>query len=112
MASLKANEPFQRIVKQIMEPFLEKGNVFGLNQFAYRKERGARDALALLTLEWLSAFNRREQIVVYCSDVKGAFDRVRVERLISKLKAKGVHPKLVKLIESWLQERRARVLVG
>ena len=102
----------ERITRQITEPFLEKSNVFGFNQFAYRKARGARDALALLMLEWLSAFNQREKIVIYCSDVAGAFDRVRVERLISKLHAKGVHPKLVKLIESWLQERRARVLVG
>jgi hypothetical protein len=32
--------------------------------------------------------------------------------LLAKLSAKGVHPKLVKLIRSWLQPRQATVVVG
>ena len=102
----------ERLVKQMTEPYLERSGGFGNNQFAYRKNRGARDVLALLTLEWLHAFNCRDKVVVYCSDVAGAFDRVRLERLVEKLHAKGIHPKLIKLLESWLQERRARVIVG
>ena len=55
---------------------------------------------------------QRKQILVYCSDVAGAFDRVSRERLLAKLIAKGIHPKLVKLIGSWLEPRNASVVIG
>ena len=84
----------------------------GENQFAYKTERGARDALAYLVLTWLSGFGRSKKFVLYCSDVAGAFDRVRVERLLAKLRAKGVTEKWVKLFASWLRERPAQVVVG
>ena len=50
--------------------------------------------------------------MVYCSDVSGAFDKVPKERLLAKLVAKGIHPKLIKLISSWLESRQATVAVG
>ena len=102
----------ERIIKKITEPHLERTNAYGTNQFAYRTGRGARDSLALLMMKWITALNGRKKIIIYCSDVAGAFDRVCMKRLKAKLIAKGVHPKLVKLFESWLEERRARVLVG
>ena len=46
---------------------------FGPNQFAYRKGRGTRDALAHLTLAWVLSLNRRKKVAVYCSYVAGAF---------------------------------------
>ena len=47
----------------------------------------------------------------YCSDVSGAFDRVRAEKLLEKLRCKGVHPAFVDLAGSWLQQRSAQVVV-
>ena len=55
--------------------------------------------------------NRRKKVAVYCSHVSGAFDRVRAERLLEKLRCKGVHPTMVALTESWLQQRTAHVVV-
>ena len=46
-----------------------------------------------------------------CSDVSGAFDRVSTERLLAKLQNSGVHPKIVKVLQSWLGERSASVVV-
>ena len=102
----------ERLIKRMVEPYLEHSLALGVNQFAYRAQRGARDALAFLTLQWMCALNKRQNIVVYCSDVAGAFDRVSMERLIAKLYAKGVNEKLIRLFESWLQARRARVAIG
>ena len=48
---------------------------------------------------------------MYCSDVSGAFDRVRAERLLEKLQSKGVHPTMIALVGSWLQQRTAQVVV-
>ena len=52
----------ERLVKRLLEPYLERTVGFGPNQFAYRAKRGARDAIALLTIEWISQINRRGKI--------------------------------------------------
>ena len=62
-------------------------------------------------MSWLLALNRHKKVPVYCSDVSGAFDRVRAERLVEKLRCTGVHPTMVALTESWLQQRTAHVVV-
>ena len=93
-------------------PFLTDTVAYGPNQFAYAKGRGARDALALLTLTWLAAFDRGEKIMMYCSDVSGAFDKVCRKRLVQRLLAQGLHPDLAEILGSWLEERRATVLVN
>ena len=60
----------------------------GANQFAYKTKRGARDLLVFLVLTWLHGFGQGKKYVLYCSDVAGAFDRVRLERLEEKLRSK------------------------
>ena len=64
--------------------------IIGPNQFAYIKNRGSRDALAYLVLSWLLAFMEKGRVALYCSDVSGAFDKVRADRLVEKLKSKGM----------------------
>ena len=81
----------ERIIKGMLDPYLERTLSYGENQFAYRQHRGARDVLALLMLEWMVVFNDRGNIAVYASDVAGAFDRVDTTRLAAKLRAKGMN---------------------
>ena len=84
----------------------------GPNQFAYQKARGARDALAYMTLTWIAGFNSKMKFCIYCSDVSGAFDRVSRPRLLAKLRASGVDEELVDLLSSWLDAREAVVVGG
>jgi hypothetical protein len=102
----------ERLLKSLYYPYLISSTAFGPSQFAYTTGRGARDALAILALTWLSALATGRKIGVYCSDVSGAFDRVSLERLVAKLRKKGIHPKIVKVLTSWLQQRFAEVVVG
>ena len=51
-------------------------------------------------MKWLLAFNAGHSIIVYGSDVSGAFDRVGADRLANKLTAKGVNERIVKLLVS------------
>ena len=101
----------ERLLLPLIEPHISRTVAFGPNQFAHTKCRGARDALAYLTMSWLLALNRRKKVAVNCADVSGAFDRVRADRLLEKLRCKGVHPTMVALTESWLQQRTAHVVV-
>ena len=65
-----------------------------------------------MLLDWIFAFNNRQKVALYSSDVSGAFDRVSRKRLIQKLNNAGVHFRIIRLISSWLDERRANVIVG
>jgi hypothetical protein len=102
----------ERLLRPLFVPFLVKHDGFGPNQFAYMEGRGARDAIAFMLLRWIEALVKRRKVAIYCSDVAGAFDRVNKERLLAKLAAKKVHPKVIAVIKSWLRSRKATVVVG
>ena len=85
--------------------------VIGPSQFAYIKNRGSRDALAYLVLSWLLSFMEKARVALYCSDVSGAFDKVRAAHLVEKLKSKGMPAKLLCLVASWLRDRVGNVVV-
>ena len=102
----------ERVLKIMLMPHVVRTIGYGPNQFAYSEGKGTRDALAFLMMEWILTINDRGKVIVYNSDVSGAFDRVSVERLVDKLRSKGFHPRLIEVIKSWLQQRRAKVVVG
>ena len=101
----------ERMIGHLFQPYFESTGAYGPNQFAYRKKRGYRDLLALNVMHWISSFNAGKRVALYCSDVAGAFDRVSAERLAAKLEAKGIHPRLLRLLRSWLGERKSVVVV-
>jgi len=65
-----------------------------------------------LVLSWLLFFSSGKRIGLYCSDVQGAFDRVSTERLLKRLTCCRIHPQFLAVLKSWLQERKASVVVG
>lgn len=109
--SAQLSKVVERLLGRYFLPFLEGTNAYGTNQFAYRQGRGSKDALALNTLQWLWWLDSGKKVGLYCSDVSGAFDRVATDRLLRKLEARGVRGKALKLLGSWLEERRAVVVV-
>ena len=101
----------ERCLAVHLQPFLENSIAFGPNQFAYMKGRGAKDALALNVVRWITWLGEGCRIGLYCSDVSGAFDRVPSQRLMAKLRSKGVHKLLLDVLDSWLRDRSAVVVV-
>jgi len=102
----------ERLLQALYAPFLATVGGYGPNQFAYLKARGARDALAMLVLQWVRVLALGSKIGVYCSDVSGAFDRVAMDRLIAKLRRRRLNPQIIKVLTSWLQQRLAHVVVS
>ena len=102
----------ERFVAMVFEPHVTKHDLYGPRQWAYQRRKGARDTLAYLVARWLLALGTGHKVVLFCADVAGAFDRVDAKRLVRKLLAKGLHPQVVKVLESWLQQRKAYVVVG
>ena len=96
---------------KLFEPELEANCGFGPNQFAYLKGKGARDAIAILVLQWITGWAAKKIWAIYCSDVSGAFDKVSSELLITKLRRSEISPEIVSVLESWLAPRSAQVIV-
>ena len=107
----QVSKTVERVMAELLMPTFKSNCIFGSRQFAYTKGRGYKDALALMTLSWLQGLERGSIIGVYCSDVSGAFDRVCERRLGEKLERAGVHPRLCKLLLSWLEPRTSEVVV-
>ena len=63
-------------------------------------------------MSWLCLLVAGYRVGIYCSDVSGAFDRVSAKRLLARLRSNGVHPRFLRLFESWLSSRTARVNVA
>ena len=80
----------KRLLGRFFLPFLEKTGAYGPNQWAYRKCRGCKDALAANALQWVWWLHCGYKVGLYCSDVSGAFDKVRSERLLQKLHSLGM----------------------
>ncbi len=102
----------ERILSDLFQPHFEKAGLYGPRQFAYMKGRGHRDALLLNVLQWLLWLELGNIVGLYCSDVSGAFDRVCKELLGYKLRSSGLPSRIVAVLESWLDDRVAEVIVG
>ena len=103
----------ERVLAAIfITPFVKTLSLFGENQFAYTKERGAREELAFFVFYCLFAFSRSQKVAFHQGDVAGAFDKVDSNILLRKCRTVGLHPKFLKLLHSWLRGRSASVITG
>ena len=82
-----------------------------------KKKRGggegaAPDTLAIKKVKvWWCTFSKGSAPLSF-SDVAGAFDRIKSELLVLKFQSHGIHSRMIEVIRSWLQRRRAAVVVG
>ena len=102
----------ERAVGTVFVPWAESNDLYGPNQYAYSKGKSYKDTLAVNVCNWLLKMERGFLVGLYCSDVSGAFDRVEKDRLGHKLRATGLHPLAVAFLESWLEDRLSRAVVG
>ena len=92
--------------------FLEKSGCWSESQFAYRQAHSCQDALAYVVCSWISLLHKGLRVGVYCSDIKGAFDRVLAELLLMKLERYGVSQKAMAFLRSYLDSRQAVVVIA
>ena len=102
----------ERIIGSSFLGWAFRHGLYGRNQYAYSTGRSHRDALAINVCNWLMILENGQIVGLYCSDVSGAFDRVRKERLISKLRLSGLNRRVVQFLESWLEDRQSSVIVA
>ena len=80
----QTSKAMERLLGKLFLLNLHASVQFEPRQYAYTPGRGARDALLTVILEWLVAFATGRKVILYCSDVAGAFDKVPADRLSNK----------------------------
>ncbi|XP_068719429.1 uncharacterized protein [Montipora capricornis] len=76
------------------------------------KKRGHSTATALIKLadDWRKSLDEKQEVGVVAIDLSKAFDCICHNLLLAKLKAYGLHDTALKLLRSFLQERKQRVM--
>lgn len=72
------------------------------NHFGARKQRSAEQALLLLQEQILTAWRGRRTLSLISFDVKGAYNGVCKERLLQRMKARGIPEKLLRWIDLYI----------
>ena len=91
----------ESIIKDEIMAHLKKHNLIRLSTRFYAKE---------MMLSWKKQVDKGHPVNIIYMDFAKAFDMVH-RRLLEKLKAHGIGPKLIKWIEAWLCNRKQRLVL-
>jgi hypothetical protein len=89
--------------------------IYGLlptSHFGARKQRSAEQALVLLQEQIYSAWRGRRVVSLISFDVKGAYNGVCKERLLQRMKARGIPEDLLRWVEAFCSERTAVIQIN
>ena len=100
----------ERIIGRSLVPFLQQ-RCFGSNQWAFSPGLSARDLVTALLMNWILAICKGSKVAAYLSDITGAFDRVFRDYMLAKLHNAGVGTQFLNFLSSYLQPRKAVVVV-
>ncbi|KAI7765540.1 hypothetical protein LZL87_007291 [Fusarium oxysporum] len=82
------------------------------NHFGARKQRSAEQAIILLQEHIFSAWRSRHVVSLISFDVKGAYNGVCKERLLQRMKARGIPEGLLRWIDAFCSERTATIVIN
>ena len=92
--------------------FLESKNLFNENQSGFRKGRNTLHHIIRLHDVVHKAINHKRSVIAVFLDIKRAYDMVWRNGLLSKLMLKGVSGRMIKWLNSFLQDRSFVVRIG
>ncbi len=102
----------ESVVAQRISHAVETYGLLPTNHFGARKQRSAEQALMLLQEQVYAAWRGRRILSLISFDVKGAYNGVCKERLLQRMKARGIPDDLLRWIEAFCSERTASIQVN
>ncbi len=102
----------EAVVAERISYAAETQGLLPANHFGARKRRSADQALVLLQEQIYKAWRMRRVLSLISFDVKGAYNGVCKERLLERMKARGIPSQLLKWIDAFCSERKASVVVN
>ena len=82
------------------------------NQYAYRKNRSTENALTAVVNEIEKSLYRKKFVITIDLDIKGAFDNVSTEAVLSALERRKVDPIVVAWYGDYLRNRTCEATLG
>ena len=102
----------ESVIAERISYAVETYGLLPTNHFGARKRRSAEQALLLLQEEILTAWRGRKILSLISFDVKGAYNGVCKERLLQRMRARGMPEKLVRWTEAFCSDRTATIQVN
>lgn len=91
---------------------METHGLLPTNHFGARKQRLAEQALVFLQEQIYTAWRRREIVSLISFDVKGAYNGVCKERLVQRMRARGIPEELCRWTEAFCSQRTASIQIN
>lgn len=102
----------EAVVAERISYAVETHGLLPANHFGARKRRSADQALVLLQEQIYKAWRMRRVLSLVSFDVKGAYNGVCKERLLERMKARGIPSRLVRWVDAFCSGRTASVAVN
>ncbi|KAI7764320.1 hypothetical protein LZL87_014170 [Fusarium oxysporum] len=102
----------ESVVAERISYAVEAHGLLPTNHFGARKQRSAEQALVLLQEHIFSAWRSRHVVSLTSFDVKGAYNGVCKERLLRRMKARGIQERLLRWVDAFCSERTATIMIS
>ena len=102
----------ESIVKDRIVDHLDRHKLIGNSQHGFRRGRSTVTNLLQFYHSMFGTLDRTGAVDVLYLDFRKAFDKVPHLRLMSKVRALGIGGEVAKWVESWLTDRRQRVVIN
>jgi endonuclease/exonuclease/phosphatase family metal-dependent hydrolase len=102
----------EAVVAERISYAVETYGLLPANHFGARKRRSAEQALLLLQEQIYKAWRARKVLSLISFDVKGAYNGVCKERLLERMKARGIPDRLVRWMDAFCSGRTASMVVN
>jgi ribonuclease HI len=102
----------ESVVAERISHAVETHGLLPTSHFGARKQRSAEQALVLLQEQIYTAWRGRRVLSLISFDVKGAYNGVCKERLLQRMKARGIPEDLLRWVEAFCSERTATIQIN
>ena len=102
----------ETLIKEEVVAHLDRHGLIQKSQHGFMRGRSCTSNLLSFLEKVTEATDRGEAIDVVFLDFAKAFDKVPTQRLLRKLRAKGITGKLHRWISAWLSDRKQRVVLN
>ena len=109
---LSINKIFEKLTYQRIIKFVNKYSLISDYQFGFRKNSSTSDAIFEVIQFASNGLNNGEYVIFIFLDLKKAFDSISHLLLLKKLSKMGFRGKILKFLESYLEDRYQAVCVG
>ncbi|KAJ6041450.1 hypothetical protein N7460_006840 [Penicillium canescens] len=102
----------ESVIAERISHAVETYGLLPTSHFGARKQRSAEQALLLLQEQIYAAWRGRRVLSLISFDVKGAYNGVCKERLLQRMKARGIPEVLLRWVEEFCSEPTATIQIN